>query len=64
MSKYATGRLRPHFLAVCNPDLDQIQCRDPQRGLPLFVTDYECRGNPKLFDVKCFLTILLKDKNQ
>eukprot|EP00096_Caligus_rogercresseyi_P011296 TRINITY_DN4403_c0_g1_i1.p1 TRINITY_DN4403_c0_g1~~TRINITY_DN4403_c0_g1_i1.p1 ORF type:complete len:339 (-),score=72.03 TRINITY_DN4403_c0_g1_i1:1314-2330(-) len=46
MAKYKIGRLRPHFLAACDPDLSHITCRD-ENSLPLYVTDFLCRGSPK-----------------
>lgn len=44
--KYSIGRLRPHFLAVCEPDWSKITCKDSQ-GLMIYVEDYECTGDPK-----------------
>lgn len=39
--KYTIGRLRPHFLDVCKPDLSTLcTADDPFR----YVTDFECRG--------------------
>ncbi|XP_069088703.1 phospholipid phosphatase 3 isoform X2 [Pleurodeles waltl] len=37
IAKVSVGRLRPHFLAVCNPDFNQINCT---LG---YIEDYECR---------------------
>ncbi len=54
MGKYSVGRLRPHFLEVCNPDFSQFQCFEPDgqgNNLPIFVTEYQCRGNSELFPV-------------
>jgi phosphatidate phosphatase len=39
------GELRPHFIDACNPDFTSINCTDPF-GLPFYVTDYTCRGDP------------------
>lgn len=38
IAKVSIGRLRPHFLAVCNPDFTKINC---SLG---YIQDYECRG--------------------
>lgn len=46
-TKYTIGRLRPHFIDVCNPDWTNITCRD-EHG-PLFVTNFTCLGNEVLF---------------
>ena len=47
-AKFNIGRLRPHFFHVCEPDWDGFECYN-DRGLPIYVTDYECKGNPDLF---------------
>merc|ERR1712126_246106 len=41
-SKYQIGRLRPHFLTVCEPNIDL--CKDPDTGFNVFVNgnDSEC----------------------
>ncbi|KAK4311592.1 hypothetical protein Pmani_016919 [Petrolisthes manimaculis] len=31
VAKYSIGRLRPHFLDICQPDWSQINCTDPYR---------------------------------
>ncbi|XP_072275444.1 phospholipid phosphatase 3 isoform X2 [Pyxicephalus adspersus] len=38
IAKVSIGRLRPHFLAVCDPDFTKINC---SLG---YIQDYECRG--------------------
>lgn len=46
MSKYSIGRLRPHFLTVCQPKMTPELC-DDQYGYKKFVTDDEgviCMG--------------------
>ena len=43
MSKIVAGRLRPHFIDVCNPDFSTINCTD-QYDHPVYVTAYQCRG--------------------
>jgi len=47
-SKFTIGRLRPHFLAVCQPNitLDTSVCGDPSS--PLYITDFTCLGDPKV----------------
>ena len=42
--KYSVGRLRPHFLSVCNLNWDEIQCFS-NNSLPLYVENYECENN-------------------
>ncbi|XP_053710313.1 phospholipid phosphatase 3 isoform X2 [Synchiropus splendidus] len=39
IAKVSVGRLRPHFLDVCNPDFTLIDCTSDQ-----YITDYTCRG--------------------
>ena len=36
MSKFTVGRLRPHFLNLCNPILDDELCKS-EDGYPKFV---------------------------
>lgn len=38
IAKVSVGRLRPHFLDVCKPDLTTINC---SLG---YITDYQCQG--------------------
>lgn len=42
--KKTVGSLRPHFLHVCQPDWDQIQCKG-DRGEYMFVPDAHCKGD-------------------
>lgn len=37
------GELRPHFLAVCDPDWSLINCTN-EYGYSVYVTNYTCRG--------------------
>ncbi|XP_051039030.1 phospholipid phosphatase 1 isoform X2 [Phodopus roborovskii] len=39
IAKYSIGRLRPHFLAVCDLDWSKINCSDG------YIETYVCRGN-------------------
>ncbi|XP_034634334.1 phospholipid phosphatase 3 [Trachemys scripta elegans] len=39
IAKVSVGRLRPHFLDVCNPDFSAIDC---SKG---YIQNYTCRGN-------------------
>lgn len=39
IAKYSIGRLRPHFLAVCNPDWSKINCSDG------YIENFVCQGN-------------------
>ena len=45
--KISMGELRPYFLDVCNPNMTEINCFD-EAGFPLYVTEYTCRGDPKM----------------
>lgn len=47
IAKYTIGRLRPHFLDVCQPDYLAIDCGTQQH--PIYVTNYTCLGNQDLF---------------
>ncbi|KAL5457247.1 hypothetical protein EMCRGX_G034494 [Ephydatia muelleri] len=40
--KIMGGRLRPHFLAVCQPDFAAINCTDVS-GFPAYITSYQCK---------------------
>nr|ADO27940.1 lipid phosphate phosphohydrolase 3 [Ictalurus furcatus] len=40
IAKVSVGRLRPHFLHVCQPDYSQINCSDG------YITNYVCSGDP------------------
>ena len=45
IGKYSIGRLRPHFIDVCNPDVD---CTEPENKYKYFV-QFTCKEtNPKL----------------
>lgn len=39
LGKYMIGRLRPNFLAVCDPDWSRINCS-------IYVQEEVCRGSP------------------
>jgi len=39
IAKVSIGRLRPHFLNVCNPDFSQINCSEG------YIENYKCRGD-------------------
>nr|ACH73387.1 unknown [Drosophila melanogaster] len=44
VGKYTIGRLRPHFLAVCQPQIaDGSMCSDPV-NLHRYVENYDCAG--------------------
>lgn len=38
IAKVSIGRLRPHFLSVCDPDFSQINCSEG------YIQNYRCRG--------------------
>ncbi|XP_036164428.1 phospholipid phosphatase 1 isoform X4 [Myotis myotis] len=40
IAKYSIGRLRPHFLDVCDPDWSKINCSSEG-----YIENYVCRGN-------------------
>ncbi|XP_070267846.1 phospholipid phosphatase 1 isoform X1 [Myotis yumanensis] len=42
IAKYSIGRLRPHFLDVCDPDWSKINCSSDG-----YIENYVCRGNPQ-----------------
>ncbi|XP_004678375.1 PREDICTED: lipid phosphate phosphohydrolase 1 isoform X1 [Condylura cristata] len=39
IAKYSIGRLRPHFLAICDPDWSKINCTAG------YIENYICQGN-------------------
>ncbi|XP_049624086.1 phospholipid phosphatase 1 isoform X1 [Suncus etruscus] len=39
IAKYSIGRLRPHFLDICNPDWSHINCSEG------YIENYVCRGD-------------------
>lgn len=41
IGKYSIGRLRPHFLFVCNSTVD---CNAPGMDPHRYIEDYECRN--------------------
>jgi phosphatidate phosphatase len=43
IGKYSIGRLRPHFLTVCEPDWDLVNCT---HRLHVYITDAHCTGDP------------------
>ncbi|KAH8275625.1 hypothetical protein KR026_011869, partial [Drosophila bipectinata] len=44
IAKYSIGRLRPHFIAVCQPVLsDGSTCDDP-RNVGKYIEDFTCKG--------------------
>lgn len=45
IAKYSIGRLRPHFLAVCKPALDPINCKAGG-----YVENFTCTGDKFLVD--------------
>ena len=51
MAKYTIGRLRPHFLSVCDPELTDQLCKDSQGYMKFVELDNEeliCRGKANL----------------
>ncbi|XP_061527938.1 phospholipid phosphatase 1-like [Phyllopteryx taeniolatus] len=45
IAKYSVGRLRPHFLAVCKPQWDRINCKAGR-----YVENFTCTGDSFLVD--------------
>ena len=43
ITKFMTGRLRPHFLDICRPNYTAFSCVD-ERGQPRYVTEDVCTG--------------------
>lgn len=52
VTKYTVGRPRPHFIEVCNPNIDFDNKTCGTDAQPKYVTDYECKGNMTLFPNK------------
>ena len=54
IAKYSIGRLRPHFLDVCDPDWSKINCSDG------YIENYICRGNAqKVKEGRCVKFLML-----
>jgi len=49
VTKYTVGRPRPHFIEVCNPNIEFNNVTCGTDSQPKYVTEYECQGNEKLF---------------
>jgi phosphatidate phosphatase len=47
IGKITAGRLRPHFLDVCEPNYASFNCTD-EWGLPLYVQHFTCLGDSGL----------------
>lgn len=47
LCKVTAGRLRPHFMSVCQPNLTDSSCGRWER--PQYVTNFTCSGNLQLF---------------
>ena len=45
-----TGRLRPHFIEVCNPNISMNANVCGTLDSPVYVTDFQCLGQPGLSD--------------
>ncbi|XP_017066239.1 putative phosphatidate phosphatase isoform X2 [Drosophila eugracilis] len=44
IAKYSIGRLRPHFIAVCQPEMpDGTTCDDPS-NMGKYIQDFKCKG--------------------
>jgi hypothetical protein len=41
--KYSIGRLRPHFLDVCRPNISSVAC-DSASGLSVYIDNFTCSG--------------------
>ena len=42
-AKFMIGRLRPHFVSVCQPDWSKFNCTDAY-GAPAYIQDIPCLG--------------------
>ena len=56
IAKYSIGRLRPHFLDVCKPDWNRINC-----STGAYIEDFTCTGDPKMVNegrwvLLCFMS--------
>merc|ERR1719186_2596009 len=60
-TKYTIGRPRPHFIEVCNPDVEFNNVTCGTEESPIYVTEYSCRGNDKLFPDRISREKKLKD---
>ena len=47
--KLRSGRLRPHFIAVCRPDIEFTSQICGTWNNPVYVTNFTCSGNSDLF---------------
>jgi len=47
--KLSSGRLRPHFIAVCRPDIEFTSQICGTWDNPVYVTNFTCSGNSDLF---------------
>jgi len=45
-TKYTIGRLRPHFIQVCNPNISREDCGEVDR--PNYVTKFICKGQEEI----------------
>ena len=45
IGKYSIGRLRPHFLSVCNPDFAVLNCTigNPENAIFAYIEEDVCR---------------------
>lgn len=46
IAKYTIGRLRPHFLDVCKPDLDTLCPMD--KHIYRYIEEYDCKGTDSI----------------
>ena len=42
------GRLRPHFIEVCNPNMSMTEAECGSLDSPRYVTQFHCLGQPGL----------------
>jgi len=49
-SKFTIGRLRPHFMEVCNPDINLTEAVCGPPDAPVFVTNFTCLGQTGISD--------------
>ncbi|VDK22201.1 unnamed protein product [Anisakis simplex] len=48
LTKYSTGRLRPHFLDVCKPNVNlTVLCGSGSASSHDYIEDYVCLGGPE-----------------
>jgi len=62
--KYSVGRLRPHFLDVCRPNITLTACSSASSGFSVYIDDFTCTGDMGYkYDDSRWVLLLLVDKH-